>query len=377
MRSVALKLIRGGRDDAAPAAPVDTVEEPPQGDAIDGAVERIRATAAELEDVSANASGATGAIAQGLYEVSKGAAEQSRRSESAAQSMGELDQAMTSIASGAQRVALQVEDVLAVVQGVSETTAGARELAGRGGNALERVLAGMERIDAASRDSAEHIDQLSECSERIGDFVKVIGEIADQVNLLALNAAIEAARAGEHGRGFAVVADEVRKLAARSREAAGDVQEIVRAIRASTAGSVGAIDGMRREVGEGSALTGEAQSVFNDISTAMDGVAEQLPVMERSIQATRTVAEEEVAATQEMSAMASEVTDAVRDVAAIAVRTTELAQGVTAATEEVTATVQSLALYGETLNEVCAELSAADATDTHEDELVSKEEAHG
>jgi methyl-accepting chemotaxis protein len=50
-------------------------------------------------------------------------------------------------------------------------------------------------------------------SNEMADFIKVIYEIADKVNLLALNAAIEAARAGESGRGFAVVADEISKLA--------------------------------------------------------------------------------------------------------------------------------------------------------------------
>jgi methyl-accepting chemotaxis protein len=76
-----------------------------------------------------------------------------------------------------------------------------------------------------------------------------------------------------------------------------------------------------------------------------------------------------------MSAMATEVTEAVRDVAEIAVRTTELAQGVTAASEEVTATVQSLALYGETLTEVCGDLNALHPTVPQPEDL-STEETH-
>lgn len=86
-------------------------------------------------------------------------------------------------------------------------------------SATELAEAGQQAIKAAQA--------LAEKNKNTTEILEFIKNIAAQTNLLGLNAAIEAARAGEHGRGFAVVAEEVRKLADQSQEAVKKIQNIL------------------------------------------------------------------------------------------------------------------------------------------------------
>ena len=100
----------------------------------------------------------------------------------------------------------------------------------------------MLRVASAEANTTnQEIAALADASQKIGDVVALIRNIAGQTNLLALNATIEAARAGEAGRGFAVVASEVKSLAVQTAKATEDISRLIVAVQGSTSSAVEAI----------------------------------------------------------------------------------------------------------------------------------------
>ena len=163
-------------------------------------------TAEKLSGTVAEISASAQEVANAAAEISVSTTSLSQRTEEQAAGLEETSASMEQISATVKKNAQNAQQA-------NDLTAGAREVANRGGEVVASTVEAMSRIE--------------ESSQKIGDIIGVIDEIARQTNLLALNAAVEAARAGDAGRGFAVVASEVRSLAQRSSQAAKDIKELI------------------------------------------------------------------------------------------------------------------------------------------------------
>jgi methyl-accepting chemotaxis protein len=134
-----------------------------------------------------------------------------------------------------------------------------------GKKAVLETIAGMQAILAASKITAEVVENLSLKVFDIGTIISVIDEVADQTNLLALNAAIIAAQAGEHGKGFAVVADEIRELAERTSSSTREIAVVIKGVQEETGRAVVAINQTEESIAEGEKLSQRSGAALEKI----------------------------------------------------------------------------------------------------------------
>lgn len=203
-------------------------------------------------------------------------------------------------AESVEQMAVAIETMSIQANEISEQSNSTLALTESGNEMIRESMRQMDQFNGTINTTFEAISNLGDKSNEIGNIVRVITDISEQINLLALNAAIEAARAGEHGKGFAVVADEVRKLAEQSRQSAAEVSSIVRNIQSETATVVTSMD-------QGTKEFSKTNEIILQIGAMFERIVETTKVIAQSNESSSANAEELAASAQQLLATMQEI----------------------------------------------------------------------
>ena len=230
-------------------------------------------------DMGELADGFEASVNEVIESVASGSTELQSTAESISSTAEETNRQATAVASASEQAAANVQTVASAAEELSSSVAEVNT------QVVESARMSQEAQEKAERTN-EQIKGLAQASQKIGDVIDLINDIASQTNLLALNATIEAARAGDAGKGFAVVASEVKSLANETAKATEEIASQVSNIQEETRQAVVAIE-----------MIGEVVAKINENSTRI-----------------ATAVEEQTAATSEISRGAQEASSGTTEV---------------------------------------------------------------
>ena len=239
--------------------------------------------------------------------------------------------AMEEVSAGSGESAAAIQQQTSQTEAIQEKVNTVGEVAETIGSNMEHTIemldAGKEEMtglkeqaEDSARNSelaAQKLETLDHYMQEMHSIVEIISKIANQTSLLALNASIEAARAGEAGRGFSVVATEISGMATQTKDATGNIAELIQNVSGAIGEVVTVIRQMIDGIGsqrEGTMRAADSFTAIEDSSyTIVDNLGELLQIVE----ALKTANQEIVdsiqtisATTEEVSAHASETLEA-------------------------------------------------------------------
>ena len=283
-------------------------------------------------------------------------AEINDRTQTQASSLEEISAAIEELSGNSEAITNTAKSLIEEVKITSESITDLKKVYEKIDSGSAVILKAIEEVQNYSGNS---FGQMNETMEKfrilegkgrdMANFIQVINEIADKVNLLSLNASIEAARAGEHGRGFAVVADEVSKLADATASNSREIEKLINENKNLITGSRESLDESRRMLEKlNASITGIAREI-NSVTDMVVDIGNTVKIITNlnkrifeTSQNTEVSTQEQQAATVESSKTVLQVSEAAQEVVQFAVRISESSRRIRELSEELTGTVRGM-----------------------------------
>lgn len=218
-----------------------------------------------------------------------------------------LSEAAQSLAEGATDQAGAVEEMQATITTIADDIRVTANSAGDSYNQARTYAEEAERSHREMKAMMDAMGRINDASQKVGNIISEIEDIASQTNLLSLNASIEAARAGEAGRGFSVVADQIRQLAEQSANSAAETRTLIETSLSAIADGSKTVDIVNDSINrvvEGIELIAQSSK---SISEMADDQAEAMKQAELGVNQISEVVQSNSATAQESSATSEEL----------------------------------------------------------------------
>ncbi|MEC4033312.1 methyl-accepting chemotaxis protein [Bacillus subtilis] len=295
---------------------------------ISSSSEQVAASSEELSASAEESKSTSEHISRAMQMAADSNVKQSSMTEKSAESITELLDSISSVASNTGNIA--------------DLSSSMRDKAEIGSKYVNKMLDQMKFIDKSVDSAGNGLQTLVASTAEISDISSLITTISEQTNLLALNAAIEAARAGEQGKGFAVVAEEVRKLADETNKSANHIQSVVATIQNESIETVNNIKVVQENVSSGIVLSQEATGNFNEILNLVEQVTSQI--------------QEVAAATQQLTSGVEVIQHTVHTLAAGTKETSANTEAVANSSQEQLHSMGEISYAAESLSQLAEEL---------------------
>lgn len=144
--------------------------------------------------------------------------------------------------------------------------------------AVAATVRGLGELRESMTETEQRFKRLGERSQTIATAVSLIGTIAERTHILAMNASIQAASAGENGRKFGVMAEEVQRLSESSRQASGEIAQLVQNIQVESQESLYMLN---RLIGQVATQSEQARQAGDQMTLTRQNAAELIEALRK------------------------------------------------------------------------------------------------